>query len=425
MDGRDGEESAFAPHIETFAETHAGAEIVVAQTAQGTVIALDAASGAPLWRWVTHDPHANMERAGERIFVSTAISDRPMWVELDPAPAQPDTAENRAQTFSRTHTRTRPVAVTALRASDGAVLWRTPFYCLAIGPNVRAEIMVAGDMLLTAALSFERGTSELLALDIATGAPRWRHRLGPMPLISGTGHPRVLWAAEDRLAVFTIGEPREAKYLILDAMTGAVLWQGEQAPDHASALPLQETSGMRFTIDHVITWPHHIVRATRAESGVESGDEVWRMSLDELLRGRTVETSLLAEDGRLYLFWRNDSAMRLRAMRATTGQVLWRWRSPVWVYALFLARQAIQRGQQASRTGHWRPLVSDALRFRWLHPIRPNGACSVVAASGRLYLATPLGACAISARDGRQLWHALPGIAVTRLHIAVHSHGVQ
>lgn len=421
MDERNGEDDAFAPRIETLTQAGVGAAaVVVAQTAQGTIIALDAASGAPRWRWVTHDPHANVERAGEHLFVSTAISDRPMLVELDPQSPAAINDDSRAQRFSRPHTRTRPVALTTLRVSDGAVLWRTPFYCPAIHANARADITVAGETLLTTALSFERGASELLALDIATGAVRWSHRLGPMPTLADSVHPALLWAAADRLAVCTIGESREATFMLLDTVTGAILWQGEQAPDRASASPQPETSGIRFAIDHMLRWPHHLLRATH----VESGDEMWSMSLDALLSGRSVETSLLAADGRLYLFWRNNSAMRLRALRATTGQPLWSWRSPAPLHALFLARQAMQRGQQASRDGSWRPLVSDALRLRWRRPIQPNGASSLALADDHLYLATPLGAFAISPRDGRQLWRALPCIAVKKLHIAVQSQGV-
>lgn len=91
----------------------------------------------------------------------------------------------------------------------------------------------------------------------------------------------------------------------------------------------------------------------------------------------------------------------------------------MWLYALFLARQAIWRGQQAAQTRSWRPLVGDALHFRWLHPIRLAGVSSVMAANGRLYLATPLGVFAINARNGRSLWHALSFIAVKWLHAAV------
>lgn len=414
----DGDDSAFAPHIEPLAQAGAApAEVVVAQTAQGTVIALDAASGGPLWRWVTHDPRASIARAGERIFVISALSDRPIWVELDPPPRLPEGIVGRhANAVSLTHTRTRPAAVTALRASDGAVLWRVPFYCSAISPSASAGITVADDTLLTTALSFERGVSELLALDCATGAPRWSYSIGPLPLATTSVQPMVIWAEMGKVAVLTlVGPHEETRFVTLDAMTGAVLWQGEQAPQHGEALQENETSGIRFTTDYALKWPHHILRATR----IDSGADVWQMALDDLSGARSVETSLLAADGRLHLFWRAEGRIRLRTVRATTGQDLWRWRSPTWLYALFLARQAIWRVQQAAQTRRWRPLVGDALHFRWLHPIRLAGVSSVMAANGRLYLATPLGVFAINARNGRSLWHALSFIAVKWLHAAV------
>ncbi|MGH2503244.1 MAG: PQQ-binding-like beta-propeller repeat protein, partial [Ktedonobacterales bacterium] len=386
MDGSDGEGGAFAPHIETFAPAGgAPAEIVVAQTAQGAVVALDAASGALLWRWATHDPCASVARAGERIFVSTAISDRPIWVAQDPPPRLPEGAMPHASPYTL-HARTRPTAVTALRASDGAVLWRETFYSHEAAPRTPVAITVAGDLLITTALSFEPGATELRALDMATGALRWSHRIGPLPTVGATWHPRLLWVEAGKLAVLTIvGEPvvssEKAHYLILDAATGAELWQGEQAPPHDTASPQHETSGMRCALETSFSWPFHVLRAVRADSGVE----VWRMTLDELSRGRSLDTNLLADDGRLYLFWRKNNSMRLRALYAGTGKDLWRWRSPVWLYWLFLARQAIQRGQQASRTGRWGPLLSDALRLRWLHPIRLEGDSALLAANGRLY----------------------------------------
>ncbi len=415
MDGSDGEGGAFAPHIETFAPAGATAEIVVAQTAQGDVVALDAASGALLWRWATHDPRADMARAGERIFVSTAISDRPIWVALDPPPRLPEGAMAHASPYSL-HARTRPTAVTALRASDGAVLWRETFYSHEAAPRAPVAITVAGDLLITTALSFEPGASELRALDIVTGALRWSHRIGPLPTLGATWHPHLLWVEAGKLAVLTIdGVPvvssEKAHYVILDAATGAELWQGEQAPPHDAAPPQHETLGIRFALELSAKWPHHHLRATSADHGYP----VWQMALDHLEGGRSLDRNLLADDGRLYLFWRKDNSMRLRALYAGTGQDLWRWRSPVWLYWLFLARQAIQRGQQASRTGRWGPLLSDALRLRWLHPIRLEGDSALLAANGRLYVATPLGVFALRARDGRRLWHALPFIAVKRL----------
>lgn len=299
----DGNDSAFAPHIEPLAQAGAApAEVVVAQTAQGTVIALDAASGGPLWRWVTHDPRASIARAGERIFVISALSDRPIWVELDPPPRLPEGIVGRhANAVSLTHTRTRPAAVTALRASDGAVLWRVPFYCSAISPSASAGISVADDTLLTTALSFERGVSELLALDCATGAPRWSYSIGPLPLATTSVQPMVIWAEMGKVAVLTlVGPHEETRFVTLDAMTGAVLWQGEQAPQHDEAVQENETSGIRFTTDYALKWPHHILRATR----IDSGADVWQMALDDLSGARSVETSVLAADGRLHLFWR-------------------------------------------------------------------------------------------------------------------------
>jgi outer membrane protein assembly factor BamB len=419
-DGTDNEESAFAPHIETFASASAVvAEIMLAQTAQGAVVALDAATGAVLWRWATHDPRSSLARAGERVFVSTAISDRPIWVALDPPPRLPEGATRHASLYSL-HARSRPTAVTALRASDGTVLWRETFYSPDVSRSAPAAITVAGDALLIIALSFEPGASELRALDLATGALRWSYRVGPLSALGATGHPQLLWVEAGKLAVLTIvGAPvvsaEQARYAILDATTGAELWQGEQAPPHDAAPPQHETLGIRFMLELSAKYPHHILRATTADNDYA----VWQMSLDHLLRGRTVDTELLADDGRLYLYWRNDNAMRLRAMYAGTGQDLWRWRSPAWLYWLFLARQAMQRVQQASQTHRWGPLLSDVLRLRWLHPIRLEGDSALLAANGRLYVATPLGIFALRARDGRRLWHALPFTTVRRLLPAV------
>ncbi|HEY7975390.1 MAG TPA: PQQ-binding-like beta-propeller repeat protein, partial [Ktedonobacterales bacterium] len=69
---------AFEPHIESFAhEGGVSAGVVIALTRLGTVVALDSATGEPLWRWQTRDTLASVTHGGERVYVSAAANDRP------------------------------------------------------------------------------------------------------------------------------------------------------------------------------------------------------------------------------------------------------------------------------------------------------------------------------------------------------------
>ncbi|HEY7850222.1 MAG TPA: PQQ-binding-like beta-propeller repeat protein, partial [Ktedonobacterales bacterium] len=116
-------DDAFEPHIETLAHGGAApAEVVVAQTRQGAVIALDSATGEPVWRWATHDRAMSVAHGDGRVYVSAATSDRPASVEVDPPPGW---SSRFASSLNRgPRIKVRLAAVTAARARDGAILWR-------------------------------------------------------------------------------------------------------------------------------------------------------------------------------------------------------------------------------------------------------------------------------------------------------------
>ncbi len=120
-------EAIIEPHIESFAHGGAApAEVVVALTRLGTVIALDSATGESLWRWQTRDALASVAHGGERVYVSAAASDRPAAVEVDPPPGWSSMFASSPNRGPRI--KVRLAAVTAARASDGTILWRMTYY---------------------------------------------------------------------------------------------------------------------------------------------------------------------------------------------------------------------------------------------------------------------------------------------------------
>jgi len=407
------------PRVETLAHRGAApAEVVIAQTRRGAVIALDSATGEPLWRCMTHDRATQVAYGGGRVYMSVATTNRPASVEVDTPPGWQRMMEQSARPLTRTpRIKVRPSAVTALRALDGATLWRVTLYSAdSVGP-----VYLAGDALITSVISFASQANEIIALDAETGKLRWSQRIGPLFVAIGNQTPGLLWVDGGTIAGATVADAgatdaADTSFALLDSATGAVIWRGDQTPPDPATERRSTSGALTFSIDHGPAWPHEYVRALRASDGAE----VWRVACEGVAGLPATPVDMLAHDGQVYLLSRGGSRggrrIRLHALDAATGRILWRWRSSSVLFALFLLRQAIQRAQEARRMGTWRSLWRDALHLRWLHPVQPEGVPTMTAARGKLYLATYLGAFALRARDGRRLWHALPFVAVSQVH---------
>lgn len=410
-------EDVAEPHVETCAQRGATpAEVVIAQTRQGAVVALDSATGEPVWRCVTHDPATKVAYGAGRVYLSVATSDRPASVEVDPPPGWQSVMGRHMRTLTRApRIKVRPAALMALRALDGAALWRMTLYSAeTIGP-----VYLAGAALITSVVSFASQAREIIALGAETGTLRWSQRIGPLFTTFGRHTSGLLWVDGGEIAATTASDAgatdaASASFALLDTATGAIIWRGDQAPPDPAVERRSATGALTFSIGDNPAWPHTFVRARRASDNAD----VWCVACEGVAGLPTPPDSMLAQDGRVYLLAQSRYRVRIHALDAATGRILWRWRSPLTLFALYLARQAIQRIQEARRMGTWRALWSDALHLRWRHPTRPEGAPSIAVTRGRVYVSMYLGAFALRPNDGRRLWHALPFVAVSRIHLA-------
>jgi hypothetical protein len=350
---------------------------------------------------------------GERIYISAAASDRPASVEVDPPPGW---SSRFASSLNRgPRIKVRLAAVTAARARDGAILWRMSYYN--VGDS--RTVYLVGDALIMPVVSFESHAKEIIALDAQTGALRWSRRIGPLINKFGWLSTLLWWADAGGVAV-TIDED-DAKsanggrsFALLDATTGDIFWRGAEPPPDPRKLKRATSNGMVYSREERRRWPHTFIRAIRSNDGAE----LWRVACADSGAPLPEPFDLLAQDGWLYLLSCSAYAVRVHALDADSGRIIWRWRSPWWLLVLFLLGQALQRAREARRARTWRAFWGDALRLRWRRPRRPEGAPAMQATRDGVYVASYLGAFALRMRDGHRLWHALPFAEVSRLHVA-------
>jgi outer membrane protein assembly factor BamB len=195
--------------------------------------------------------------------------------------------------------------VTAL-AANGAVLWRA-----SARPDFDTAADTAGGGLAAAGSSLyvTTGAGEVLALDAATGALRWRARLGSA--ISGP-------PTADAARVYAIG--RNGSAAALDASNGRILWQIESAPraggmlgagaaalDGAGAVYLPFSGGQIEAVgtDGATKWRAAVAGQRLGRAYAAFGD----ITGDPVLAG-----------GRLFV---GTAGGRMAAFDAATGEAIW------------------------------------------------------------------------------------------------------
>jgi outer membrane protein assembly factor BamB len=310
----------------------------------------------------------------------------------------------------------------ALRATDGAVLWKFPALTL---------------MAVEQNLVFVEGTNDVFyALNASDGSVRWKYDMGKDT--SGAN------AVVDGLAYFS--SSASLTMYTLRASDGTRVWQQKIDVDHFPSTILaqrgvvyvaaeygritayRESDGFKLWQDEAgneppgyplkMTLGDGVVYATSNQTvalRASDGTTLWHFSgTGQLIAGRGV-AYLSADNGFLY------------ALRASDGAQFWRWQfptssqgsqyEPYTRYTLTLANNVIYAGLNggirayglnnapiATYTGHLYTLKSNDGTLLWSHPLtQPHVALS--ASDATVYTLAPGALDAWQASSGKQLWH--------------------
>ncbi len=201
------------------------------------VLALDAATGTPRWR---RELDPGKAEAGSRL--------------SHPATATPVTDGERLITYFA------PFGLAAF-SQDGTPLWTHPLPTPVTGHGASSSPVIAGDLVLQ--LCDQDIGSYLLALDRATGKPRWRTERPEFRRGFSTPLP---WPPRNPDSVIVAGTLRLAAYQLRD---GAELWTVRGLPNELVASPVANNDTIL-----VAGWTHGsgVPRMPTWESVSGSGD---------------------------------------------------------------------------------------------------------------------------------------------------------
>ncbi|MEO3805964.1 PQQ-binding-like beta-propeller repeat protein [Nonomuraea sp. B1E8] len=190
--------------------------VVYATSRDGTVSALDAATGAVRWRYRTGGPvvddhvvaHGTVYAAGStgRVVALDASTGRPRWSRKIIVVGDLVVAAGRLYLWTRHPAWSLKAELVALDAASGRRLWSFE----PAGDMLNPEPVLAGDIVLTGS---DHGV--MYALDPATGTEKRRHRLG-------AEHDRILLLRAGR-TVYTTSSNGDVN--ALDAVSGEVRWR--------------------------------------------------------------------------------------------------------------------------------------------------------------------------------------------------------
>ena len=199
---------------------------VYATTGYGEVVALEAASGAILWRQRLQAPATGAPAiSGGKLFVAArdgsgwaldAANGKVIWQV--PGTASPASVIGGAAPAVADGTVIFPFAsgqLVALKADDGTPLWSTPVTGQRLGRGYGGLVDITGDPVISGGAVYA-GTAagRMAALDAVTGARLWTATEGAMspPLVVGG-------------SVFVVND--EARLVRLDAASGTEIWATE------------------------------------------------------------------------------------------------------------------------------------------------------------------------------------------------------
>lgn len=410
----------------------------------GTIWKLDARTGKTLWQYVSNERVGPLIHIGETIYFPSYVL-RQVRKEIDLPPHIAIKVGPR-----RIYVTAEPAYITALRASDGKVLWKREGWRMHAGPYIARD----GDLLITNSLDPEIGERVIAGIDMHTGETRLIYyaakllessqelvtvRAGRVYLrgimhgsmSSGNIDPplnvldaqtgREVWSREQmgsrltfspsgKLLAVANGAQTDMKRrrLILDTTDGSVV---AETPNDGDLLALTDEG-----VTYVVRNPQSNYKRQMVALHPDGSTELWRVTSLDFGITHATDTALYYS----HLTHRRNLA-EVGAHDPLTGKRLWRWRSPgnvitlllLWgrripemiLFALSEARRSLIR----SRERHDRRIFRrEVIQGQWRRPWALIGNIQLTVGKERVYVGTNLGVFALSARTGRRLWHELP-----------------
>jgi outer membrane protein assembly factor BamB len=146
------------------------ADTLAVSSRYGTIWMLQAKTGKVLWQHVSGEPSGPLIHTGDTLYVATSgRSFVGKQIELPPAIRLKTWPDYPFSVISH------PGYVTALRASDGTLLWRREGWLMRMQREVFAAL--DGELLITNNLAPEVGETLVCGIDIHTGETRWTYHI--------------------------------------------------------------------------------------------------------------------------------------------------------------------------------------------------------------------------------------------------------
>lgn len=244
-----------------------------------SVIALDRATGRPVWETVVH--RGKLETHGHR----------------NASQASASVASDGGRLFIN-FLNDKAIHTTALDPA-GKILWQTRVDDFETHQGFGSSPVVHGSLVLVTA--DHRGGGVIAGLDARTGKIAWQQS---RPQIANYGSPAVVQAAGKMQAVVS-GCNLVASY---DPVTGKKLWEIEGSTEETVTTPV--TDGRRVFVSG--GYPRNHLTAIEADG---SGKIAWQNG------ARVYVPSMLVRDGHLYALLDAGTAV---CWKADTGEELWR-----------------------------------------------------------------------------------------------------
>jgi outer membrane protein assembly factor BamB len=266
--------------------------------------------------------------------------------------------------------------VTAVRAVDGAVVWRSP-----LAPDgERPEAGFGGGIALAGGTAYvTTGYAEVVAVDAATGAIRWRHRLEA----PARAAPTVL---DGRVFAVARNDVAEA----VDARTGALLWRVAGAGASAGLLGGASPAAEGPLV--VLPFASGEVLGVVARSGTQAWGQAVTGGRRELVRNRINDVTgdpIIAGD----VVYASNQSGRTIALDRLTGER--RWTMPEGAYgpawplggSLFLVSDEVALVRADAATGQllWSEQLPQYRTRRQTEALTHHGP---ILAGGRLWVAS-------------------------------------